>query len=427
VVTAYNTLRSDGWLESRSGSGTWIASGPATLARQSAHASTLQGSSLLNLLQVDDAEITDFAVATTKPLAELPLSLFSISSEIQTALLNERNYLPLGLPALRDAIARYYRQLGIATAAEQILVTAGAQQAISLTTGLYVQRGDTVLVENPTYFGALQAFRLAGARLAPMLVGARHVETNGLRDRILANGPRLVYLTPTYQNPTGAVMPEPARREISHLSEEFGVPVIEDCTLAEISFSGERPKPIAAFSQDGTVLSIGSLSKLFWAGLRIGWVRASVAVISQLVRVKTSADLGSPLLTQVIASQLLGAVDHARRLRREQLTCRRDLMIELLRRHLPEWRFVTPSGGLSMWVQLPGCHASHFAQFAARFGVALAPGSTFASDDSFTEFVRIPFLLDEEAIGVGMLRLKAAWDEFRATTSVGSGAPITIV
>jgi DNA-binding transcriptional MocR family regulator len=427
VVTAYNTLRAEGWLESRLGSGTWVAAGRAILARQSAHASVLEGSSLFNLLLVNDAEMTDFAVATTKPLSALQDSLFSVSPDVQKALLAERNYVPLGLPILRDAIARYYLQLGIPTDAEQILVTAGAQQAISLVASLYVQRGDTVLVENPTYFGALQAFRLAGARLAALTVGPRHVEPADLRDRILAGGSRLVYLTPTYHNPTGAVMPESARREIAGLSQEFGVPLVEDCTLADIELNGKAPKLVAAFSQNGTVLSVGSMSKLFWAGLRIGWLRASVSVISQLARIKSSADLGSPLLTQVIASQLLSAIDQARILRREQLTSRRDLTAELIRQHLPEWKFTVPSGGLCLWVQLPSCDASHFTQFAARFGVALTPGSIFASEDSYNEFLRIPFLLDEEAITTGLLRLKSAWDEFRATASGEVPRRVTIV
>ncbi len=427
VVTAYNNLRAEGWLESRLGSGTWIATGRAVQARQSAHALALEGSSLVNLLSVSDSEAVDFAVATPKPLVGLPRSLYSISPEVQEALLAERNYMPFGLPALKAAIARYYGQMGIPTETEQILITAGAQQAISLVTGLYVQRGDTVLAENPTYFGALQAFRLAGARLVALSVGARHVAPAGLRDRILAHGPHLVYLTPTHQNPTGVVMPESARRDIARLSEEFAIPVAEDCTLADLEIDGKTPKPIAAYVPNGNVLSIGSLSKLYWAALRIGWVRAPVGVISQLARMKSTTDLGSPLMTQVLGSQLLSAFPQAKALRQKQLASGRDLLVELLRRHLPEWTFTVPSGGLCLWIRLPGYDTRHFTQFAARFGVALTQGSLFATEDTHNEFLRIPFLLDEEAMTTGVLRLKSAWNDFRATASVETPRAVNIV
>lgn len=417
VVTAYNNLRSNGWLESRLGSGTWIAAGRAAQARQSAHALALEGSSLVNLLSVGGSGAVDFAVATPKPLDGLPRSLYSISPEVQEALLAERNYMPFGLPALKDAIARYYRQLGVPTQTEQILITSGAQQAISLVTGLYVQRGDPVLAENPTFFGALQAFRLAGARLVGLDVGPRHVPPAGLRDRILAHGPRLVYITPTHQNPTGVVMPESARRDIARLSDEFAVPVAEDCTLADLEIDAKTPKPIAAYAPNGNVLSIGSLSKLYWAGLRVGWVRASLGAISQLARMKSATDLGSPLITQVLGSQLLSAFPQAKALRRKQLASGRDLLVELLRSHLPEWTFNVPSGGLCLWIRVPGYDTRHFAQVAARFGVAVTQGSLFATEDAHNEFLRIPFLLEEDAMTTGVLRLKSAWREFRSTAS----------
>jgi DNA-binding transcriptional MocR family regulator len=427
VVTTYDTLRAEGWLESRPGSGTWVAAGRATRALQSAHTSALQGSSIVNVLGIKDSEVVDFAAAITKPLGTLPRHLFSISPDVQEALLSERNYMVLGLPALKDAIARYYRQMGVPTDSDQILVTAGAQQAISLVTGLYVQRGDTVLTENPTYFGALQAFRLAGARLAAVSVGVRHVEAAKLRDRILANGPRLIYLTPTHQNPTGTVMPESDRREVARLSRESGIPVVEDCTVADMQIDGEAPKPIAAFAENGTVLSIGSMSKLYWAGLRVGWVRASPGAIPLLASIKATADLGSPLLNQVIASQLLSAVDQAKALRREELLSRRGLLMELLRKHIPEWTFTPPAGGLCLWIRMKGYDSRHFAQFAARFGVALTPGSMFAADDACNDFLRLPFLLEEEAITAGILRLKCAWDEFRSTASVDARYAAMIV
>jgi DNA-binding transcriptional MocR family regulator len=414
VLTAYNTLRTEGWLTSRPGSGTWVSSHPVVRdGRQRAQSAVLSGSPLLNLLQIDDSEVIDFAVGTTKPLAQLPRELFSLAPGLQDALLAERNYKPLGFPPLRDAVARHYTMRGLKTEASQILITAGAQQAIALATALYVQRGDTILLENPTYFGALDVFRLAGARLVQVTAGAQHVDPDEVRDRLLSEAPRLIYLTPTYQNPSGAVMPENAQRRIGQLAEEFSVPIVEDHTLGELTLEGTPPSPIAAQSSGDMVLTIGSMSKLFWAGLRIGWVRAPIPVITQLARLKTAHDMGSPSPTQAIATQLMGTLEKAKILRCDELRSKRDLMMQLLREHIPEWEFAVPSGGLFLWVKIPEHDSRYFAQLAARHGVAVTPGPLFAVDDGWINHIRIPFLVDEESINVGVTRLAAAWREFR--------------
>src|SRR5262249_22178913 len=152
---------------------------------------------------------------------------------------------------------------------------------------------------------------------------------------------------PTYQNPTGALMPAAARREIAKLAAEFAVPVIDDETLADFVLEGAGAPPIAAFAPPGApVICIGSLSKLLWPGLRIGWVRAAEPIVERLARVKSAMDLGSPLITQAIAARLLGDMEEARNLRRRQLKPRRDLLAALLAEHLSEWTFRVPPGGL---------------------------------------------------------------------------------
>jgi DNA-binding transcriptional MocR family regulator len=421
VLAAYTTLKSDGWLESRPGSGTWVCGRPAAEARQQAHDATIADSSTLNLLQIADSDLIDFAAGTTQPLADLPRELYSISAALQDSLLAERHYMPLGYPPLRQAIAAFYTSRGLRTTANQILVTEGAQQAISLVSSTYVQRGDTVLVENPTYFGALDVFRFAGARLAPVAVGPDHVKANELRDRLLASGARLVYLTPTYQNPTGVVMPEHTRREVAQLADEFGVPIVEDHSLSELGIEGGAPQLIASYGSDNSnIISMGSLSKLLWAGLRVGWLRAPVSTIAKIARVKTAADLGSPLLTQAIATQLMQATEDARTLRRVQLREGRDLLAALLREYLPSWQFQSPSGGLFLWVRLAGYDTRQFAQLAARNGVALTPGPLFAADDSCVEYLRIPYLLDEDLIRLGVQRLAQSWREFLSSASLRS-------
>jgi DNA-binding transcriptional MocR family regulator len=236
-----------------------------------------------------------------------------------------------------------------------------------------------------------------------------------------------MYLTPTYQNPTGAIMPESTRQAVAAMADEFGIPVIEDHTLSELSMEGSPPGLIARHSKSGTVLTVGSMSKLFWAALRVGWVRGPVAAITQLTRVKTGADLGSPLMTHAIAAQLLTVLDQAKEIRREQLLRRRDLLASLLRERLPDWEFIEPRGGLFLWVRLPSGDARSFAQSAARHGVAVTPGSIFASDESNADHLRIPFVLDEESLGVGVNRLTAAWEEYQGSANARPARTTPIV
>ena len=430
VVAAYDTLREGGWLESRPGSGTWVSerSPSVAAARGAAHTVTLAQSPLLGLLaHRDDEDLVDFALGSPLPLRDLPLDVFTLPPDEYAALVHDRLYYPLGLPTLRQAVASYYEKAGLPTRPEQVLISNGAQHAIALCAALYLQRGDSVLVEDPAYFGALDAFRVAGARVSPLPVEAAGVPPAVIRDRITATAARLVYLTPTFQNPTGAVMPKAARKEVARIAAELEVPVIDDGTLAELVFDGPPPPLIASFAPSAPVLTIGSLSKLMWPGLRAGWVRAPEPIIERLARLKSANDLGSPLLTQAIAVRLLGVMDQARRLRREELKPRRDLMADLLREHLPAWHFRVPAGGLFLWVKLPTGDSREFAQVALRHGVLILPGPTMSAAGQHAPFIRLPFLAEPAALRSGVRRLSAAWREYQSTVRRDSRPTLSMV
>jgi DNA-binding transcriptional MocR family regulator len=416
VIAAYDALRETGWLESRKGSGTWVSAGsPVAAARGAAHAGALAASPLLGLLAQNEADgLIDFALGAPLPLAELPVELFTVPPEQYAALVGDHRYYPLGLPGLRHAIAHYYAAAGLETKPAQILVTSGAQHAIALCAAAYLQRGDSALVEDPTYFGALDAFRTVGARVSSLPVGVDGVEPSALRDRITATAARLVYLIPTSQNPTGAMMPPAARKEIVRIAREFGVPVIDDCTFVDLTLDGSAPPPLASYAADAPVITIGSLSKLLWPGLRVGWVRASEPVIERLARLRSAVDLGSPLLTQAIAVRLLGVIGEARRLRREQLKPRRELLAGLLRANLSEWKFRTPAGGLFLWVELPDGDAREFAQVALRHGVVILPGPAMSATEAHARCIRLPFLAEPETLKTGFGRLAAAWRDYQS-------------
>jgi DNA-binding transcriptional MocR family regulator len=419
VVAAYDALREEGWLESRSGSGTWVSrrSSMVRAARGAAQAGALAGSPLLGLLaQHDDRDdLIDFALGTPQPLTELSPELFTLPGDEYSTLLRDRLCYPLGLATLRQAIAGYYSKAGLYTKPEQVLVTNGGQHAISLCAASYLQRGDSALIEDPAYFGALDAFRAAGARISSLPVEAAGVPPALLRDRITATSARLVYLTPTFQNPTGTVMPRAARTEVGRIASELGIPVIDDETLADLILEGSAPLPIAADTPDAEVITIGSLSKLIWPGLRVGWLRASEPVIQRLARLKTTQDLCSPLITQAIAVRLIGAIDEARKLRRAQLKPRRDLLVSLLRKHLAEWTFRVPEGGLFLWVKLPSGDARELAQVSLRRGLVILPGPSMSAAEKHSRFLRLPFLAEPETLRTAVDRLSAAWRDYQRT------------
>ena len=179
------------------------------------------------------------------------------------------------------------------------------------------------------------------------------------------------------------------------------------------------PPLIATYAPSAPILTIGSLSKLTWPGLRIGWVRATEPIIERLARLRSANDLGSPLLTQAIAVRLLAAIDQLRLLRRRQLKPRRDLMAALLRESLPDWKFRLPAGGLFLWVKLPAGDSREFAQVALRHGVLILPGPAMSAAEQHAAFIRLPFLAEEETLRAGILRLSAAWRDYQSLDCPG--------
>jgi DNA-binding transcriptional MocR family regulator len=430
VVAVYDTLRESGWVESRSGSGTWISSRSSAVmaARSDAQAGVLASSPLLGLLSNQrERDVIDFALGTPAPLTELQPELFALPPDEYFGLLNDHRYHPLGLSSLREAIGDYYTNIGLRTRKEEILVTTGAQQAIMVCAALFLQRGDAALVEDPAYFGALDAFRAVGARIFPIPVGTDGVSPSVIRDRITATAARLVYLTPTFQNPTGSVMPRSARKEVSRITSELGVPIIDDGVLSDLSIDGSPPPPLAADNSDALVLTIGSISKLICSNLRVGWVRAPEPIIQRLARLKSAMDLGAPLLTQAIATRLLGVVGEARNLRRAQLKPRRDLLVSLLRRQLPEWKFRVPSGGIFLWVKLPSGDAREFAQVALRHGLAVLPGTVMSATENHARFLRLPFLGTPAILKSGVTRLATAWRDYESNDRRERPSELTLV
>jgi DNA-binding transcriptional MocR family regulator len=432
IVAAYDRLRLAGLARSRQGSGTRVAARRPGLTqaylapldgmdtdavRVPATGGTLTTATapavgLLTPLVDDAIELTIGALPAGSIVAE---AMAAAVRDDLPGLLLDSGYDPFGLPALRGQIAVHLTRLGVATDPDQVLVTSGAQQALHLIGSQLGGPGNAVVMENPSYIGAIDAFRTTGNRLIPIPVdedGAR-VEVIGL---LGSSAPvRLVYVIPTFQNPTAVVMPEARRRELARLASASGFQVVEDLT-PDLTLGVDSPPPIAAFDPDDRVITVGSLSKLAWGGLRVGWVRASRPVIDRLVAGKIVADHSSSLVTQAIGARVFERLDDVAARSRKAGAERRAVLMEALATRLPDWIWTEPKGGLSLWVRLPGTDAVAFSRLAATLGVVVRPGPLASPDGGFRDHIRIAYGSEPDRLVDGVERLAAAWAAYTPAT-----------
>ena len=411
VVLAYGRLRRRGLLESRQGSGTWVprrAGVPSPADRREERGRSFLVDAIARAAADEPADTIGFLGACLPAAGDfLEEAWDEVRSDLQE-LARTPGYSPQGLPTLRRAIATSLEQRGLPTTPDEVLVTGGAQQAIDLVARFLVREGDAVVLEDPTYLGAIDAFTAARARLLPVPVGPAGPDVATLRRLAAEAAPALAYLVPSFHNPTGTLLDEGARREIARLAEA-GLWVLEDESLADLSFGADPPPPIAAFAPRGSVLTVGSMSKLFWGGLRVGWVRGSRAVIARLARLKVVADLSGSVIGQSLAARLLPRREEVVRLRRRQLVARLERLTGLLREELPEWSWAPPKGGLSLWLRLPTPSAEDLARVAPRHGVSIVPGPVNSPSGGCADRVRLPFVLEERLLAEGVARLARAW------------------
>ncbi len=422
VVSAYDRLKTEGWLESRQGSGTWVrlptetrsddrvdavATGRLFLSEDGLEQRSGPGESHL------DDEAIDLSVAAVAGTPSVDHLLASLDVDAVRSLTEHHGYLPHGLRALRQMVAQRFTDSGLSTGEDHVIVTTGAHQAISLVARQVLEPGDTVVVESPTFPGALDVFRRFDARVVPLPVDEHGARVDVLQELLDRVEPRLIYVTPTFHNPTGAVMSHERRRELGRLAAETDTVVIEDLAMADVDLDGTPlPPPIAALTPEASVHTIGSTSKLFWAGLRIGWIRSPDDWAVRMLATKTVADLGTPLVSQLLAVRLLEHREQVQAERRAELVPRRDLLCDLLTRHLGNWTWQKPPGGLSVWATLPHGNADELAEIAQRHGVTVVPGPALSVDQGNRRSLRIVFARPEPMLAEGVRRLAAAWGSY---------------
>jgi DNA-binding transcriptional MocR family regulator len=399
----------EGLVERRRGSGTYVL-GAGTLSLPPGR----EGSALVHRLvdrSAGPSALIDLSISVLHDPSALPTVTFD-SAALRTVE-PDTGYSPWGLNGLRAALADHVTGWGLPTRPEEIVVTTGAQQGISAAAACWLRAGDTVVVEDPSYPGAIAAFAQAGARLRGVGVDRGGVRVDELADA-LADRPALVYLQSTVQSPTGAILRDGRRREIARLLQDARVPLVEDLALADLAWH-PAPPPIAAYARDASVAVLGSLSKRYWGGLRLGWVRAPAALAVRFARVKATQDLGSSAVSQVLAERLLRAPEGEQRRYLGgllgELRDRYDTLAGALRERLPAWRWDEPAGGLSIWVQLPSSTAEVFAQTALRHGVAVATAPALSPSAAHPDRIRLSFSGPPSELVEGVDRLASAWSD----------------
>ena len=406
VVGAYGELKDAGRLDSRQGRGTWVRASDAPPSGERPFSAELYS----GLLRQDDGMI-ELTAACPPPTSVVSRVLDEMSSEGLADVVSGTGYLPAGLPELRRQVAALMTAEGVPTRSDEILITTGAQQAIGLVTTLLGEPGSPVLTEEVTYPGALDVVRGSGMRPIGVALDERGIVPEALEDLLERVRPRFVYLVPAHQNPTGSVLSERRSRLVAELAARSRVPVVEDLALRRLLLGDRRPlpAPIAAHAPE-TVISIGSVSKVLWAGLRIGWIRAPHPVVERLTRLKIAADMGTSVLSQHLAARLLPSIDEATEERRRHLVTGYEALSASLEEHLPEWTWDPPRGGCTLWVRLPSGDARAFGQVAQRCGVNVVPGQVLSAEGGHGDRLRLPFVYEPPVIAEAVRRMAVAWD-----------------
>ncbi|MCP9001849.1 PLP-dependent aminotransferase family protein [Pseudarthrobacter sp. RMG13] len=370
--------------------------------------------------------LLDLAYASLPASGEVVHRAFAAALTELPALLPGFGYDAMGLLPLREAVAARYTAAGVPTTAEQILVTSGAQHALNIIIRAVAGRQDRVLVEHPSYPNALDAIRAAGCRPLPVAFTTAHGtsttkadggpalawDMHALQAAMTEQRPRMAYVVPDFHNPTGQLMPDVQRRQLVRAAVAAGTVLVVDETLRELNLDGAETSPVAAFGP--AVVTIGSLSKSHWAGLRTGWIRASEAMIQRFAAARTSLDLGGPLMEQLAAAHLVRSLSEPLPARLSALRDNRAALLELLAGHLPDWESARPAGGLSVWCRLPAPVSTALTMIAPDFGIRLAAGPRFGIGGAFERYLRVPFTLPPDQLETAVLALRSAQDRLDA-------------
>lgn len=324
-----------------------------------------------------------------------------------------------GYTPLREMIARHAAQFDIQVSPENILITSGSQQALDLLGKIFINPGDRILVEAPTYLGALQAWNAYGAEYVTVPSDENGMVTEAL-ENALRYGPKFIYVLPNFQNPTGTTLALERRKQLVELADRYGVPIVEDDPYGQLRFEGEHLPAVEVIDSvmhcnncgyySGNVIYLSTFSKILAPGVRLAWVIAPPEVIQKLVQAKQGADLHTSTFNQMVAHEVGhgGFLNRYIQVIQSTYKERRDVMVECLAEHMPkDVTWTKPQGGLFLWLTLPeGINTTELLQEAIKEKVAFVPGESFFPNGGGENTMRLNFSFSHpEKINEGIARL----------------------
>ncbi|PKM50301.1 MAG: PLP-dependent aminotransferase family protein [Firmicutes bacterium HGW-Firmicutes-7] len=442
VLNAYRELKAEGLIDSHIGQGTQIMpleNNEEKSVKQpvfpiswhhmlSQEALRAQDTSLINMMKVSSKDkLISFAAGIADP-ALYPIKSFEAVSSI----VNAYSYEPFlhtpvkGLYLLREGICKLMESKGISPVPEEVIVLSGSQQALDLIARNYLDMGDTVIVEEPTYLGALQIFKAAGVKVIGVPVHSKGIRMDILEALITKHKPKFIYTMPTFQNPSGSVMDMAHRLKLLELSYTYQVPIIEDDAYSALRYNGNEIPTLKALDKRGNVLYLNTFSKFLLPGLRIGWLCGPVTVIKQLAIRKQMMDLhanslGQWLITEYLKNNQLD--EHITKIIKVY-RIKRDTMVNALQQYAPEGvKWSIPEGGFYIWCELPErIDSKNLLMKAIEAGVAYVPGETFYSGKQGQNFIRLNFSFpscDDIKKGIKIL-MKVILDTLEMTKDTAS-------
>lgn len=400
TTRVYAELRDADLVASRQGSGSVV---------HVPYAQSAVSSLIVDPDSPDDISMTYAASAAPRGMS----SVFAAAAEKLPGILSTTGYLPDGLRELREAIADQHAADGLPTTPDQIIVTSGAMGAINLAAQTFLSPGKRVVVEGVGFPHGHDALRAAGGRLSPLPLTDHPWDVVALRDTLGRSAHAATYIVPDFHNPTGAVMSDADRGAWASALRRHDVLPIVDETLRHVNLDDvELPPPFATY--DPRAITLGSMSKAFWGGLRIGWARVPDSRRVAMLQTRMFIDIGASAFDQLVATELLRDGDEIAAARLVEARQARDHLIAALSRSIPTVRTTRPPGGLNLWLTFPEPVSTRLVAAASRHGLLLTPGARFFVQNGGERNLRLPYSQPMDVLTDAVERLASACGEIHA-------------
>ncbi|CAK7286634.1 Transcriptional regulator, GntR family / Aspartate aminotransferase [Streptomyces misionensis JCM 4497] len=358
----------------------------------------------------------DLSFAAPPAPVEILHAAFATALEQLPRHFERHGYDRYGTAELREAVADWYQRRALPTPPDHILITNGAQHALALLARTLLSPRDRVLIDHPTYPHAIRTFTEVRARPLAVAVAPSGWDTAQLH--AAARTASLAYLIPDFHNPTGLCMPTSVRQAL-----RLACPTVIDETMTDLALDGASPEPFALHMP--TAISIGSVSKSIWGGLRIGWIRATPSLLERVQQTRLATDLGTPVVEQLATAVLLNEHQTKRPSALQQLRSQRDALRQALTEHLPDVHAPRPAGGVTLWATFPEPISSRLAAIAPDHGVTIAAGPRFGIGGAFERNIRLPYTLPPRQLSQAIRRLAQAEQALaRGATGTHRPAPV---